>query len=109
MSIAEIAADTLTFAGVGNVDGLLVLEDGRHRLMPDRGMLGAVLPRPKPQALALTVPWALIMHSDGVSQSTFSRLESLDTILDDADAFARQAVELGGRGSDDATVLVIHS
>ncbi len=109
MSIADITDDQVTFLGVGNVDGLLFSGARRNRLIPDRGILGAALPTPKPQTLSLTAPWALVLHSDGITTKFFTELETASSIIEDAHAFVRRAVEVGGRVSDDATVMVIHS
>jgi negative regulator of sigma-B (phosphoserine phosphatase) len=109
MSIADITDDHLTFLGVGNVDGLLFSGARPSRLIPDRGMLGAALPTPKPQTLSLIAPWALVLHSDGITAKFFAELETASSIIEDAHAFVRRAVEVGGRVSDDATAVVIHS
>jgi phosphoserine phosphatase RsbX len=106
MSIAEVVGDRLTFAGVGNVDGLFVDTSGSRRLLPDRGMLGAALPAARPFTVELSEPWAFVMHTDGVSDK-FEIDLTIEQIISDPEAFVRSTVEGWGRQSDDATILVI--
>ena len=106
MSVADLIDDTLTFAGVGNVDGVLVDAHGTRRFLPDRGMLGAALPGARPVSIQLTDPWAFVLHSDGVSDK-FGASVAIYRIADDPDRFLRETVEAWARSSDDATLVVV--
>lgn len=104
ISIVRVAADRLTFAGAGNVDALLWQADHGRRLLPARGIVGAVLPTLRPVALDLAPGWLLLLHTDGVS----ARLdfEALVPTARDPQDLADTALAAWARATDDATVLV---
>lgn len=105
ISVAQIAAARLTFAGVGNVEARLWQPGSSQRLLPSRGIVGARLPDPRPVELTLGPSWLLLLHTDGVR--TRLELEQLAPI----DAWEPQALAAAvlarwSRASDDATVVV---
>jgi anti-sigma regulatory factor (Ser/Thr protein kinase) len=108
ISIARIdhAARMLTFAGIGNVAGV-ICETGQTRSMaPHGGIVGHQLPRVR----EFQYPWPeggnFVMHSDGVSARW--RPDSYPGVLDgDAALLAGVLFRDFSRGRDDATVVVV--
>jgi anti-sigma regulatory factor (Ser/Thr protein kinase) len=102
------AARTLSFAGVGNVDGRLLSEVGANttHLVPQNGIVGHTMPTVRP----VTVPWPagarLVLHSDGVSARW--RIETYPGLM-----AAHPSLMAGvlfrdfARERDDATILVL--
>ncbi len=107
LSMVEIAQHSLSFAGVGNVDGRLIQEGRVTRFTPDRGLLGSTLPRIHPLTLDLPAEeWFVVMHSDGVSLKlnlewhVLREPQSRPAALDGA-------LEQWGRMTDDAMIVLI--
>jgi serine phosphatase RsbU (regulator of sigma subunit) len=106
MSIVSIdpAAGRLVFAGVGNVEARLWQAGQEKHISSARGIVGVVLPKIRPEELALAEGWRLVMHTDGVS----ARFNLAELAERDADlqALANAILDGWGRTSDDATVVV---
>jgi serine phosphatase RsbU (regulator of sigma subunit) len=109
MSLASFDArdSRMTWAGIGNVEGLLVRGDPaaqrpREGIVLRGGIVGYHLPTVRPCSLPLSAGDTLIMATDGVDSGFGDPLPPRATAQDLADAIlARHA-----RGSDDALVLV---
>ena len=62
VSVVEIAGEKLEFAGVGNVDCRLVTPTSEHRLVPQRGIMGVVMPSIRPLTMPLgPADWAILL------------------------------------------------
>lgn len=111
MSLALIrrADASLTWLGVGNVEGLLVRADGggettraRRALITRGGIVGSELPRLQPEVLPLATGDTLLFATDGIREGFAERLSADATPQQQADdILARHR-----KGTDDALVLV---
>ena len=101
------ATDTLTFAGIGNVEARLWRPAKTDRLICYRGILGSALPTVRSFTAPLGHSWVLAMHTDGVS-ARFD-FEQVSAFQDGADAqgIAEAILSEWARVTDDATVVVI--
>jgi phosphoserine phosphatase RsbX len=110
MSLASIDAsqETITWIGVGNVEGVLVRispSDGqpsRERLLLWGGIVGQTLPTLRAATLALRSGDTLVLATDGV-RSAF--LDDLNT-ADGVEEIARRVFAKHVTGADDALVVV---
>jgi hypothetical protein len=99
------AAATLTYAGVGNVEGRLWCPSRTDRLLVQRGIVGATFPRTvRPVTLPLDAGWLLVLHSDGIS-ARFDLDQLPETAQRDPDALAERLLREWSRATDDATVV----
>jgi len=111
MSLAffKRADPSLTWLGVGNVEGLLVRADdpgraarARKSLVTRGGIVGSELPRLHPEALPVAVGDTLILSTDGIREGFVEGLPAAATPQQQADhILARHR-----KGTDDALVLV---
>jgi len=106
ISIADIQGDKLRFVGVGNVDLRLITPTAQQRLVPNRGLLGASLPKIHPWTLTLEPDWRLLMFSDGIKQRMTHSWEDLAN-LEKADGIVAELISYWGRDTDDATIVLI--
>ena len=108
VGVAEIntATQTLRFAGVGNIAGVVGTATGSRGLASHNGIVGHNMRRPQ----AFTAPWSpeavVVLHSDGLQ--TRWRLDAYPGLA------RRQPSLIAGvlyrdftRGRDDVTVLVV--
>lgn len=109
MSLAHIddVEGSLTWLGVGNVEGVLVFADraarpARATLVTPGGIVGSELPRLQAQVIALTVGDLLIFATDGIQQGFADALPLEATPQQLAD----QILARHAKGTDDALVLV---
>jgi phosphoserine phosphatase RsbX len=111
MSLALIrrADGSLTWLGVGNVEGMLVRADGgghtpraRRALMTRGGIVGSELPNLKPEVLSLAIGDTLILATDGIREGFAEGLPADTTPQRQADHILAQH----RKGTDDALVLV---
>ena len=110
MSVAvfDRADRSMTWLGVGNVEGVLVYGDrkkarrARTTLIPRGGIVGSDLPRLRAEVTSLTVGDTLIFATDGI-KSGFT-----DGLPADAppQRLADHILAGYGKGTDDALVLV---
>jgi hypothetical protein len=110
ISVAAFSAamETMTWLGVGNVDGLLLRAEAaatpsRELLLLRGGVVGVHLPALTAAIVPVVPGDTLIFATDGV------RSEFLDQIRAHRDApqtLAGRILERFGRGTDDALVLV---
>jgi hypothetical protein len=109
MSLASFSLcdGTMTWAGVGNVTGLLLRADSqaeraRETLLPRGGVVGYRLPSLYPVVTSIAPGDTLIFATDGL-RSGFTE----DVPLSDApQQIAEHILQHYGRGTDDALVLV---
>jgi phosphoserine phosphatase RsbX len=96
---------TMTWLGVGNVDGVLLRAGqpaGRESILLRGGVVGYQVPPLRPATLSLASGDTLVLATDGV-RSAFSD----DVDLDASPAqIAESILARHGKGSDDALVLV---
>lgn len=101
----DISAQQLQYAGVGNVEARLRLDDGEHRLISYRGIVGVVLPTVRTFEYALSPQWLLIAHTDGV-RARFDLATELDGEMINPE-WAERFLLHWARTTDDATVVVV--
>lgn len=109
MSLAFLNAlnNTMTWAGVGNVEGLLVRsrpdgEDSHEYLMLSAGVVGVRLPPLRVMVLKVTPGDTLIFVTDGIRRG----FEEKMVLLDAPDKTAQEILARDSLGTDDALVLV---
>jgi serine phosphatase RsbU (regulator of sigma subunit) len=106
ISLADLDSNSVTFAGVGNVDCRLISTRGQRRLVPQRGLVGMNIPTVRPETVAMdATPWALLMNSDGVTQSF--RMSWEDITSQAPEAALGTALDRWGRLTDDATIVLV--
>ena len=101
------AANTLTWAGVGNVEGVLwrscdTVFPVRHSLVAVGGIVGGGLPELRPRVLPVERGDLLVLATDGVEPGFGDDLD-LDG---DPPELARRILDRHARGTDDALVVV---
>jgi phosphoserine phosphatase RsbX len=109
MSIASIKGDdaTLTWMGVGNVEGLLVrarpdTKPEKESLLIRAGLLGASLPNLEPCTMPITRGDTLLLTTDGIRGGFDEEINLRDSPKEIAD----RILSKHSKGSDDALVLV---
>jgi anti-sigma regulatory factor (Ser/Thr protein kinase) len=107
VSIDE-SARTLSFGGVGNVDGRVLSDDGTGttHLVPQNGIVGHTMPTVR----GVTVQWPaggrLVLHSDGISARW--RMETYPGLMATHPALMAGVIFRDfARERDDATILVL--
>ena len=97
----------LEFAGVGNIECIVVTPEGRKSLISKRGLLGKYSPSP----IVISREWTgetrrtVFLHSDGIS-SRWSPDEFEETLSRSAPEIANRVLSEFGRANDDATIAV---
>jgi len=107
VALFDRADGSMTWLGVGNVEGVLLYADsgrrrGRERLVTRGGIVGSELPPLRAEVLAVAPGDTLILATDGI-RSGFA-----DDLAIDAppQQLADQILARSGKGTDDALVLV---
>ncbi len=102
----DVAATTVTWLGVGNVEGVLLpanpSERGRAHLIPLRGTVGADLPQARPELLRVAAGDTLVFATDGIRSEFAEAPLAKGTPQQVADTILSRY----GKGTDDALVLV---
>ncbi len=102
----DVAADSLTWLGVGNVAGLVVTANGERQphgmLVQVGGIVGSELPAARPALVAFRPGDTLVFATDGVATGFADDLRPVGTAQQLADAILAQF----SKGTDDALVLV---
>jgi phosphoserine phosphatase RsbX len=109
MSLACFNAvdSSMTWMGVGNVDGLLARADGgelpeRESLLLRAGVVGGRLPPLRASVIPIAFGDVLVFATDGVAEGFYDELR----IADSPQKIADRILETHGKGTDDAMVLV---
>lgn len=111
MSLALIrrAEASMTWLGVGNVEGMIVRADdsgpnprARSALVTRGGIVGSELPKLKPEVLPLAIGDTLIFATDGIREGFVEGLPTDATPQQQADHILSRY----RKGTDDALVLV---
>ena len=102
------ADNTMTWLGVGNVEGVLLRKEQkvvprREVLLLRSGIVGARLPPLREATLAVTPGDTLVLATDGVKASFFFDLVASGSVED----MARSILRANCLGTDDALVLVV--
>ena len=107
VALFDRADGSMTWLGVGNVEGVLLYADaggrrGRERLVTRGGIVGSELPPLRAEVLAVAPGDTLVLATDGI-QSGFA-----DDLAVDAppQQLADQILARSGKSTDDALVLV---
>jgi serine/threonine protein phosphatase PrpC len=104
LALFDADAQTVTFAGVGNID-LIVVDGVVSRLAAQHGILGAAFPHVRTSTLTFSPKMLALLCSDGISAKLDARrYHNLGTLSAQilADAIVRD-----GRMNDDATAIVV--
>lgn len=108
MSLASFPGDgSLTWLGVGNVEGRLVRSErsagtGADSILLLGGVVGYQLPRLRPSSTVVEAGDMLILTTDGIHHGYAEGL----AVSGDCQALADRILETHGKGSDDALVVV---
>jgi serine phosphatase RsbU (regulator of sigma subunit) len=109
MSIASLNGDdaTLTWTGVGNVEGLLVrawsdAKPEKESLLIRAGLLGASLPNLEPYTIPIVRGDTLLLTTDGIRGGFDEEINFRDSPKE----IAHRILSRHSKGSDDALVLV---
>ncbi len=107
MAVADIdlESQTLNFASIGNIDGIVEQDGKTHRLISYRGIVGSTLPTVRSFDFALTGHWSLLLHSDGI-MSRFDPATELEDVAD-PESWALAFLQRWARDTDDATVVLV--
>ena len=106
----DLAGSTMTWTGVGNVEGRLMRAGAAPGVAPESalikgGVVGYSLPTVRPTTTELHNGDTLVMATDGISSAFAS---SLVTGVD-AQHLAERILAEHSRGTDDALVVVVRS
>jgi hypothetical protein len=99
-------ARTVSFAGVGNVDGRVLTDERTEHLIPQNGIVGSAMPTVRATAATWSADARLVLHSDGVSARW--QLAAYPGLMN-----AHPSIMAGviyrdfGRDRDDATIVVL--
>jgi serine phosphatase RsbU (regulator of sigma subunit) len=96
---------TMTWLGVGNVEGVLLRAQGEPRqesLLLRGGLVGAHLPPVSASTVAVNCGDLLVLATDGIRSGFAEQLNRNASTQE----IAREIIEHFGRGTDDALVLV---
>ncbi len=111
-SVATIDFETsgLTWAGIGNVEGIVLRQaSGRRpaheRLALQPGVLGSNARTPRVQSIQMSAGDMLVFVTDGIESSFADDLEPL-LVSSPAERIAHHILQERWRGRDDALVLV---
>lgn len=107
LSVIRIDLDTrrMTFAGLGNVEGVLVTPGGRHLLVPQRGIAGAISPRILETQETLPDSFIVMLCTDGIHSGARRELRFGQIVS--AEALANELLTAWGSETDDASVVVV--
>ena len=109
MSLASFNAtdSSMTWMGVGNVDGVLMRSDSselreRESLLMRAGVVGGRLPSLQASVIPVAYGDVLIFATDGVADGFYNDV----TVTDSPQKIADRIIEGRSKGTDDALVLV---
>jgi phosphoserine phosphatase RsbX len=94
--------NTIEWAGIGNVEGVL-LKGNNHEWLPLRGgIVGCRLPSLRSSTLAIQPNDMIVMYTDGITHSTMAKMIERQP----CDQLAYSIMSSQAKGTDDAAVLV---
>ncbi|NQV55635.1 MAG: SpoIIE family protein phosphatase [Rhodospirillales bacterium] len=106
MVIVDSTEDCLTFAGAGNIHGLIYGES-RWRLTSDSGIIGARFKSLAPETRPFHPGDTVMMFTDGI-KSSVSPDKSVSGLSDDLTGMAEQILVDWGLDQDDCGILICH-
>ena len=111
-AVSVVALDDAThvaqFAGVGNVDGRVLVNGETEYLVPQNGIIGHTLPTLRATTVAWPAGALLVMHSDGISARW--RADAYPGLSKAHPALVAGIIYRDfGRPRDDATVFVLRA
>jgi negative regulator of sigma-B (phosphoserine phosphatase) len=106
----DLAAPSLTWTGVGNVEGRLMRATAAPGVAPESalikgGVIGYSLPNVRPTTTELHPGDTLVLATDGISSGFTSSLAAGVDVQELADRILAEH----GRGTDDALVVVVRA
>lgn len=105
LAVFDPAASTVTFAGVGNID-LILVDEAIRRLVAQHGFLGGTLPRVRTESAPFPAGSLALLVSDGIAAAFDPRdYQGLKGLT--AQALAEAIVRERGRQTDDAAAVVV--
>lgn len=105
VAVARLEPHRVSFAGVGNIAGVVASAQGSRKMISHNGTLGHVAKRFQAFDYPVTGPYVVVMHSDGLATSW--SLESYPgLIFSDPALIAAVLYRDFNRGRDDVTVVV---
>lgn len=107
LAVFRVADRTMTWAGVGNIEGALIRATNGHApirmgLVTRGGIVGSDLPEVRPQQVPLEVNDLIVFATDGVRREFIGSLTPHPPVQ----RLAEELLERFGKGTDDALVLV---
>ena len=100
----DLDAGRMTIAGLGNVEGALVWPGGKHLLIPQRGIAGAIAPPNQEIAEDLLDSFIVMICTDGIRSGARSDLRFGP--IASVEGLATDLLTAWGRDADDAAVIV---
>lgn len=103
MALIDVARHTMEWAGVGNVEALVVHQDESREWMPARGgIVGSRFPSVHPTEVKIGAGDLILMCTDGIKSDFAGSL----LLPDQAPGLADRILRTYANGRDDAVVLV---
>ena len=104
IAVIDQAANTLTFAGIGNIR-ISINGEGAGRVVSDYGIIGGGYRRLSPQTVPIAAGELVMMFTDGIaSRLNISKYNA--SVRSDVQQLADRIVEDWGLETDDAGVLI---
>ena len=100
----DLDAGTMTFAGLGNVEGAVASPGWKHLLIPQRGIVGVLAPRIQPIEEELPDSFIIMLCTDGIRSSARRDLDFGEIVS--AEALADEVLMTSSREDDDAAVVI---
>ena len=100
----DLDAGRMTFAGLGNVEGVLVSPARKHLLISQRGIVGVLAPRIQQTEEDLPDSFIVMLCTDGIRSG--GRRELQFGAIASAEALANDLLANWSREDDDAAVVV---
>lgn len=101
----DLSKKTVSYCGLGNIEGIIVSGASRKHLVSLNGTLGYEAHRFTEFQLPWTPGSTLVMHTDGLSSKTFNSLDEVEN--KPAAMIAGWLYKQHAKDHDDATVLVL--
>ncbi|MGE5396576.1 MAG: SpoIIE family protein phosphatase [Chitinophagales bacterium] len=101
----DISSNEIHYVGIGNIT-VRLYGHKPSKLVPKDGVIGYMMPKPVKQVLDFFPGDVLIMHSDGIKEH-FNIAECRDLFLGSAQNIAEGILDRFGKGTDDASCVVL--